>query len=156
RSGAAVQVQKDGSVLVSVGNTEIGQGARTVLGQIAAEGLGAPYEAVRVVEVDTTRVPDSGPTVASRTTLVAGSAILDAVKKISGRIEPIRAEHPEGSFAQVCKEAYAQKLQMAEHGWWVSPLTSFSPETGQGDAYVVYTFSCNVAEVDVDLETGET
>jgi CO/xanthine dehydrogenase Mo-binding subunit len=155
RSGASVQVQKDGSVLVAVGNTEIGQGARTVLGQIAAEGLGAPYEAVRVVEVDTTRVPDSGPTVASRTTLVAGNAILDACRKIRARLDEIRREHPEWSFAEIAKEAYARKLQAAEHGWWVSPLTSFSPSDGQGDAYVVFTWSCNVAEVEVDLETGE-
>ena len=53
---------------VAVGTTEIGQGMVTVLSQIAAEALGCPVELVQVVEADTSRVPDSGPTVASRTT----------------------------------------------------------------------------------------
>ncbi|MDI6757116.1 MAG: xanthine dehydrogenase family protein molybdopterin-binding subunit [Endomicrobiia bacterium] len=92
KAGAHVQIQQDGSVTVAVGNTDMGQGARTVLSQIAAEGLGAPYALVDVIEPDTSRVPDSGPTVASRTTVMSGNAILDACKAIRSRIDPIVRE----------------------------------------------------------------
>ncbi|MFC1522316.1 xanthine dehydrogenase family protein molybdopterin-binding subunit [Elusimicrobiota bacterium] len=86
RAGAYVQIDPDASVTVSVGMTEIGQGAKTVLAQIAAEMLNAPYENIHVMDVDTTRTPDSGPTVASRTTLMSGNAIVDACKLLRERI----------------------------------------------------------------------
>src|SRR5262249_59826390 len=66
-AGANVVVGMDGTVTLAVGTTEIGQGMITVLAQIAAETLGCPLECVRVLPPDTSQVPDSGPTVASRT-----------------------------------------------------------------------------------------
>jgi CO/xanthine dehydrogenase Mo-binding subunit len=170
-----VQVEKDGTVIVAVGNTEMGQGARSSLCQIAAEALGAPFEAVRLLDIDTTRVPDSGPTVASRTTLMSGNAILDAARPIRETLAKVAAEvlgvapgdvivdargyRADGgerlSFERVTKEAYARRLPVATQGWTVAAPTSFD-ENGQGDAYVVYAFSVNVAEVEVDLETFET
>jgi len=176
RAGAHVSVSKDGSVYAAVGNTEMGQGAQTVLSQIAAETLNCPYDGVRMTEVDTSRVPDSGPTVASRTTLMSGNAIIDACKPLRGRIFKAAREllsakgAPEGKmeasggefraggkvvgFMEAVKECWAQRLKMAEHGWYVAPKTSFLPENGQGDAYVTYAYSANVAEVAVDTETG--
>jgi CO/xanthine dehydrogenase Mo-binding subunit len=74
-AGANVVVSADGSVTVAVGTTEIGQGMVAVLTQITAQALDCPPELVRVVEADTSRVPDSGPTVASRTTVMSGNAI---------------------------------------------------------------------------------
>ena len=71
RAGASVNIYKDATVGVNVGNTEMGQGALTVLSQICAETLNAPYENIKLEEVDTSKVSDSGPTVASRTTLAA-------------------------------------------------------------------------------------
>jgi CO/xanthine dehydrogenase Mo-binding subunit len=154
-AGAAVVVAADGSVTVAVGTTEIGQGMVTVLSQIAAEALGCPVELVRVIEADTSRVPDSGPTVASRTTVMSGNAIRDAAAKIRAAMEPVIAD---AGLAWV--EAVARCVQsqvgLAAHGWAVPPPTSFDLETGQGDAYMCYSFSANVVEVEVDTETGET
>jgi len=62
----------DGSVRVLVSSTEFGQGTKTVLSQIAAEALGLPYENVSMAQPDTLEVPNSGPTVASRTVMVVG------------------------------------------------------------------------------------
>lgn len=173
RAAAHIQVQPDGTVIVAVGNTEIGQGMRTVLAQICADSLNAPYEMVQVLETDTTRVPDSGPTVASRTTLMSGNAIIDACQTIRERINQTAgrllgvsvdmlhssngeffSNEKKVSYADVVKECHKQKLQMTEQGWYASPPTSFD-ENGQGDAYVTYTYSANVAEVEVDTETGE-
>jgi CO/xanthine dehydrogenase Mo-binding subunit len=85
-AGASVVISSDGSVSVAVGTTEIGQGMITVLSQIAADTLDCPIEFVRILPPDTSRVPDSGPTVASRTTLMSGNAIADACRQIKARM----------------------------------------------------------------------
>jgi CO/xanthine dehydrogenase Mo-binding subunit len=154
-AGASVVVAADGSVTVAVGTTEIGQGMIMVLSQIAAEALGCPVEAVRVVEPDTSRVPDSGPTVASRTTVMSGNAIRDAAAKIRAAMEPVIADSGL-SWRDAVALCVQKQVGLAAHGWAVPPATAFDLETGQGEAYMCYSFSANVVEVEVDTETGET
>lgn len=177
RAGALVNIYKDSSVGVSVGNAEMGQGALTVLAQIAAETLNAPYEGVRVEEVDSSKVPDSGPTVASRTTLMSGNAIIDAATPLRERIfktafDLLTAKKADASrkmvaaggtftmgeksveFKEVAAECWKRRLKMCEEGWYTAPRTSFKNESGQGDAYVIYSYSADAAEVEVDLRTG--
>jgi CO/xanthine dehydrogenase Mo-binding subunit len=154
-AGANVVVYGDGSVTVAVGTTEIGQGMVTVLSQIAAEALGCPVELVRVVEADTSRVPDSGPTVASRTTVMSGNAIRDAVAKIRAAMEPVIADSGL-SWKDAVALCVQKQVGLAAHGWAVPPPTTFDLMTGQGEAYICYSFSANIVEVEVDTETGET
>jgi CO/xanthine dehydrogenase Mo-binding subunit len=154
-AGASIVVSGDGSVTVAVGTTEIGQGMITVLSQIAAEALGCPVELVHVVEPDTSRVPDSGPTVASRTTVMSGNAIRDAAAKIRSAMEPVIADSGL-SWREAVALCVQRQVGLAAHGWAVPPATTFDLETGQGEAYICYTFSANVVEVAVDTETGET
>jgi len=154
-AGASVVVAGDGSVTVAVGTTEIGQGMITVLSQITAEALGCPVELVRVIEADTSRVPDSGPTVASRTTVMSGNAIRDAVAKIRDAMEPVIADSSV-SWRQAVALCVQKQVGLAAHGWAVPPATTFNLDTGQGEAYMCYTFSANVVEVEVDIETGQT
>ncbi|HAH30770.1 MAG TPA: xanthine dehydrogenase [Elusimicrobia bacterium] len=179
RAGALVNIYKDSSVCVNVGNTEMGQGALTVLAQIAAETLNAPYESVRVEEVDSSKVPDSGPTVASRTTLMSGNAIIEAATPLRGRIfktafnlltakgadfsRPMVASKGAFSmggktvtFREVTAECWNLRQKMSEQGWYAAPRTTFKMENGQGDAYVIYSYSADAAEVEVDLKTGVT
>lgn len=177
RAGALVNVYKDSSVAVNVGNTEMGQGALTVLAQITAETLNAPYESVRVEEVDSSKVPDSGPTVASRTTLMSGNAIIEAATPIRERVfktayDILIAEGADASkpmtaaggvfsmggkavdFKKVVSGCWDRRLKMSEQGWYAAPRTTFKMEDGQGDAYVIYSYSADAAEVEVDLKTG--
>ena len=173
RAGSHVQIEKDGSVIVAVGNTEVGQGAWTILAQIAAEALGCPYEQVKVVDTDTTRVPDSGPTVASRTTVMSGNAVLDAAKVLRARLDAVASEilgcPPDAitsdgvafsgggksvGYRELVTQCWARKTPMSHQGWYASPPTTWD-DNGQGDAYVTYTYSAFVTEVEVDTETGE-
>jgi len=154
-AGASVVVAADASVTVAVGTTEIGQGMITVLSQIAAEALGCPVELVHVVEPDTSRVPDSGPTVASRTTVMSGNAIRDAAAKIRAVMEPVIADSGL-SWREAVALCVQKQVGLAAHGWAVPPATTFDLETGQGEAYICYTFSANVVELEVDTETGQT
>jgi CO/xanthine dehydrogenase Mo-binding subunit len=159
KSGALVQVHQDGSVAVAIGGTEIGQGAKTAMALIAAEALGCPVDKVRVADTDTALVADSGPTVASRTTVMSGNAVLAACRTIAGRLEPIRAELGRAGrpaeFPDVTRAAYARNLDLAATGWWVAPPSTFDDETGLGSAYFVYAFATHIAEVEVDTRTGE-
>ena len=77
-SGVQLRLDRMGAVTAFCGATEIGQGTNTVFSQIAADALGIDYEFVEVARPDTSQVPDSGPTVASRTTMVVGKLVADA------------------------------------------------------------------------------
>ncbi len=176
RAGAFVQVMYDGFSFYDAATTEMGQGMHTVLAQIVAEELGLPYEAVRPVASDTHMVPDSGPTVASRTTVMSGNALREAAAPVrrtlqevaasllevadpaTVRLENGRAFAPDGravGYDEVLHRCFLERRHLASSGMAVSPETSWDPETGAGDAYITYAFAANVAEVEVDIETGE-
>jgi CO/xanthine dehydrogenase Mo-binding subunit len=154
-AGANLVIAADGSVTVAVGTTEIGQGMIAVLGQITAEALDCPPDLVRVVEADTSRVPDSGPTVASRTTVMSGNAIRDAAAKIRAAMSAVPEAQGRPWVEAVARCVQAQ-VGLAAHGWAVPPETSFDLVTGQGEPYICYSFSANTVEVSVDTDTGET
>ena len=130
---------------IRVANTEIGQGARTTLAQIVADALGMPIDAIEVSQPDTARVPDSGPTVASRTCMVVG------------RILERCAREMKRTLAGMTPREYLRR-----HGPLVvtrqyepPPGISFDEETYRGDAYATYAWACDVAEVEFDPVTYE-
>jgi CO/xanthine dehydrogenase Mo-binding subunit len=154
-AAASIVVSGDGSVTVAVGTAETGQGMNVVLSQIAAEALGCPLELVRVVEADTGRVSDSGPSGAARSTVMSGNAVLDAAAKIRAAMDPEVGDRGLG-WREAVAACVKQQVNLAALGWAVPPETSVDPVTGQGEPYAAYSFSAAVAEVEVDTETGET
>src|SRR5712691_1134848 len=92
----AVECSADGQFRVLTASTEIGQGTKTIFSQIAADALGVPYERVTLAPPDTSVVPDSGPTVASRTAMIVGGLIRDAGVELRARLArerpPLRVE----------------------------------------------------------------
>lgn len=181
RSGAFVQINLDGSVEIAVGQTEMGQGLKTVVSQIAASELGIPYSMVNIVDIDTSRVPDSGPTVASRGTFMAGNAVIIACRELKERLLPVfrkiwkreniildgllfkdgMVHYKSDSslsvpFNTVIKSAILEhKINLSTIGWYRAPFTSFSYENGEGDAYFTYSYATNVVELMVNINTGE-
>jgi CO/xanthine dehydrogenase Mo-binding subunit len=107
------------------------------------------------MDPDTSRVPDSGPTVASRTTVMSGNAIRDAAAKVRAAMEHLIADSCL-SWREAVALCVQRQVGLAAHGWAVPPTTTFDLETGQGEAYICYSWSANVAEVEVDTETGQT
>ncbi|HEX7571804.1 MAG TPA: molybdopterin cofactor-binding domain-containing protein, partial [Bacteroidota bacterium] len=174
---AIVSVQTDGSVIVSSGITDMGQGAGTQMSQIVAAVFGIPIGTVQFLNTDTSRIADSGPTVASRGTIMGGAAaknaaeivratLLDVAAGMAG-LSPRELEMAEGyvvktadrsrlaSFAEVAAECFEKGRPMHGIGWHRSPKTSWDEATGQGDAYFTYVYGANAAEVVVDTETGK-
>jgi CO/xanthine dehydrogenase Mo-binding subunit len=176
RSSAVVILQADGSVVVRVGLTEMGQGNLAAAQTITAQALGVDPAVVQVWQPDTTTVADSGPTVASRGAHMSGLAILDAVRRLRRRLDPVAAEllgcrarevelaagaawvagepRRRVSIAHVAAEMAARRVEAIAVGWVRSRARRFDPETGQGDPYEFYALACHVAKVAVDPELG--
>ncbi len=112
-SVVAVEGCADGGVRVLVSSTEFGQGTNTVLCQIAAEALDLPYEEVRIAQPDTNQVPNSGPTVASRTAMVVGSLVRSAAVGIR---QTLVASGALGSSYSPHEFRAACQRHIAEHG----------------------------------------
>jgi CO/xanthine dehydrogenase Mo-binding subunit len=143
-SKASLELTPTG-VRILVASTEIGQGARTVHAQIVADAIGLPVDAVDVARPDTARVPDSGPTVASRTTMVVGRLLEQCAKDMRrrlGRLSP--GEYLQRHGPLVVTRAYEPPT-----------VAAFDEETYRGDAYGTYAWGCDVAEVEIDPVTLE-
>ncbi len=143
-SRAAIELTERG-VQVLTSSTEIGQGTRTMHAQIVADALGVPYESVEVAQPDTSRVPDSGPTVASRTCMVVGGILQRAATEMRQRIG-------DSSPAEYFREHGSLRVEAEyEQPEWIQ----WDDETYRGDAYATYGWGCNVAEVELDPVTLE-
>ncbi|MCK5246684.1 xanthine dehydrogenase family protein, partial [Candidatus Bipolaricaulota bacterium] len=162
KAGATMKLEADGSVAAAVGTVEMGQGLTASLLQIAAEELGIPIEKIQLAPVDTSRVPDSGPTVASRGTMMSGLAVLNAAKKLRARVEDVADTHGiarseiRQRWDEIANLFWLNNLDPAVEGWAKTEPVSWDPETGLGDVYPVYAYACHIAEVEVDTVTGET
>jgi CO/xanthine dehydrogenase Mo-binding subunit len=174
-AGSLVQVHRDGSVSVAVGNTEMGQGALTVLAQVAADALGAPFEVISLKHVDTDLVPDSGPTVASRTTTMSGNAVLDGCRQLREELLPVaarllgakpdavdlsagvaRAGSKSVTWAEIADAAFVEKRHLLKAGWYAPPRKAWDTSNGQGQPYSAWAHATHIALVEVDTYTGRT
>jgi CO/xanthine dehydrogenase Mo-binding subunit len=130
-------------VEIRVASTEIGQGTRTMHAQIVADTLGIPYEHVAVSVADTAMVPDSGPTVASRTCMIVGRLLQRCAEDMRaqlGRLSPAAYWKKHGEL--IVTKQYEKP-----------PDLEWSDETYRGDAYGSYGWACDVVEVEVDPVT---
>ncbi len=176
-AGASIILNPDGSVNYCTGIVEIGQGSITGHAMMVAETLGVPYDWVKVDTNDTSRMPDSGETHAQRGTIFGGTAAVDAAIKLRKRVTAVAAEmmsceeedvlidegvvqnrnngSQEIGFKAVVGEMYSRGINPSEFGFMLARRGYPDPETGLGDPYAAYTFGCSIAEVEVDLETGQ-
>ncbi len=152
---AAVDLLPGGRLLIRTGSTDIGQGTETVFRQIVADGAGVAIDAVDFAVPCTTHVPDSGPTVASRTVMVVGSIVEAGAKAIGARVEKEQAERG-GSFAEAADRLIAREGPVSSLLQYVPPdFVQWDDATYKGDAYPCFAWACDVVEVEVDLDTFE-
>ncbi|HXT76917.1 MAG TPA: xanthine dehydrogenase family protein molybdopterin-binding subunit [Candidatus Eisenbacteria bacterium] len=158
-SEAALEVTCEGRVRVFAGSTEMGQGTNTVFSQIAAETLGLGCDQIEIAQPDTARVPNSGPTVASRTTMIVGKLVETSARAVQKSLLDsglLKSNYTPAEFNAACA-AYInvhgplQSLTKYQHPCDLH----WDDERYQGDAYGAYAWAVYVAEVSVDTRTAE-
>jgi len=177
-SAAIVKVNEDGTVTLLTGTVETGQGSLTVLAQIAAEELGVATDDVHVVSADTDTTPMDTGAIASRTTYVTGNAIRLAAAnakailfEVAAPMLGVKPEQLEARDRKIQVQGYPQRNlgigEVANHAQvrmgqpplgsasWNPPTVPLDPETGQGKPFSTYVYATQIAEVEVDDETGE-
>ena len=177
-SAAVVKVNEDGTATLLTGTVETGQGSLTILAQIAAEALGIATEDVHVVSADTDTTPMDTGAIASRTTYVTGNAVKLAAEKakeilfdVAAPLLGVKPSQLEAKDHKIQVKGFPQRHvhigDVAEHARGVTgspaigsatfnPATvALDPETGQGKPFATYVYATQIAEVDVDDETGE-
>ncbi|MCS7194437.1 MAG: xanthine dehydrogenase molybdopterin binding subunit [Meiothermus sp.] len=177
QAGALVLVYQDGSVQVNHGGTEMGQGLHTKIQQIAAEALGVPLDAIRVMPTRTDKVPNTSATAASTGADLNGAAVKLACEKIKVRLAGVAAQRfgvnpadvvfengqvwslwkPEErlSFAEVVRAAYAQRVQLFADGFYRTPGLHWDKARMWGKPFHYFAFGAAVSEVEVDGFTGQ-
>ena len=177
QGGALVLIYRDGSVQVNHGGTEMGQGLHTKIRQIAAESMGLPLEAIRVMSTRTDKVPNTSASAASASTDLNGAAVADACTQLLARLAPVAGLMlgcPAGAvrfedgaafvpgaqvqhipFAQIVEAAYRQRIPLFAQGYYRTPGILFDPAVGQGKPFHYYAYGAAVSEVEVDGFTGD-
>ena len=154
---AGIDVTPDGNVRVLVSNTEFGQGTNTILTQIAAEALGIDYAAVTMAAPDTGVVPNSGPTVASRTSMVIGRIIERACLQLLALLREhagLAATFTPEEFFAACeryRDAHGEVISLCRYE--APPGIVWDDQKYHGEAYGAYAWAVYVAQVAVDTVT---
>ncbi|MEX2011482.1 MAG: xanthine dehydrogenase family protein molybdopterin-binding subunit [Chloroflexota bacterium] len=151
-SVASVELTAAGEIRILTASTEMGQGTKTIFPQLVADALSVPYEDVEIAPQDTAFVPDSGPTVASRTAMVVGGLCIKAAERLREQVELATDRSFAESYRDYAKEHGGVRIDQKFEAY---PGVHFDDETYRGDAYPAFGWASCVAEVDVDLDTGE-
>ena len=169
---AKLRIEPDNSLTLQHGMTDYGQGSRTVFTMLAAEVMGIQPERIHMLRPDTQTANESGPTVASRATLVGGNAVKVTASKLNrtlllaagdllgcqqDEVRPhmglyISPSENEATFEEVVDHARKLGLQLSAEGYWQIPEIHWDFETGTGIPYFTYCYGAQVAEVEVSQE----
>ena len=174
-AASTLEINPDDSITLTSGLTDYGNGSRTVFTLIAAETLGLNPSRIHMPRPDTDNSFDSGPTVASRSTVLGGNAtriaamrldnlLVEAAANLFGcQVLEIRrdgenyigpSEEPV-DFSTIAAHARSQGIALLVKGRWEAPENFWSFENGTGKPYFAYHFGAQVAEVLVDTGTGK-
>ena len=159
-SVVAVDATAEGMVRVRASSTEIGQGTNTIFTQVAQDILGIPADCIAIVRPDTAEVPNSGPTVASRTTMIVGSLVGSACTALLSKLRAaglLRETYSPSEFAAACAEHHRRIGPLrVESQYQPPPAINWDDKLYRGDAYPTFAWAVYVARVQVDLNTYET
>jgi xanthine dehydrogenase large subunit len=175
QANALVNIYLDGTVQVSTGATEMGQGVNTKIQQLVADEFQIPAEWVRVMPTSTEKNNNTSATAASSASDLNGGAAVDACRKIRQRLVEFAERHlsvnsicwdesglydplaPEQklSFKALVDLAYHERISLGERGFFATPGLHWDWSTGKGNPFLYYTTGCAVSEVLIDRFTGD-
>jgi CO/xanthine dehydrogenase Mo-binding subunit len=151
-SVVSLELTAEGEIRILSASTEMGQGTKTIFPQLVGEALNVPIETVELAVPDTAFVPDSGPTVASRTAMVVGGLLIKAAGQLREAVESVSGAPFASTYRDFARTNGALRIDQRFEPY---PGVAFDDETYRGDAYPAFGWAACVAQVDVDLDTGE-
>lgn len=159
QAGALVHVYTDGTVLVTHGGTEMGQGLHTKIIQIAAQAFGISVDKVHISETSTDKVPNSSPTAASASSDMYGMATLEACNKIMNTLNEFKKSKgldPQTDFPTLVRLAYFDRIPLSATGFYATPdLEEFKFDGKPAKPFAYFTYGAAVSEVEIDVLTGD-
>jgi xanthine dehydrogenase/oxidase len=155
QAGALVHIYTDGSVLLTHGGVEMGQGLHTKMAQVCAEELQTNVENVFISETATNTVANTSATAASVSSDLNGAAIKNACDQLNERLAPFRHQMPDASLAQLAKAAYFERVNLSANGFYRTPDLDFDWDKNEGQMYFYFTTGAAVTEVELDVLSGD-
>ena len=174
QAGALVHVYKDGSIHLSHGGTEMGQGLYIKVAQVVADAFGVNLDTVKIMATSTGKVPNTSATAASSGSDLNGMAAWDACEQIKRRLEAHAAklhnvdiaecQWVQGGlqaggtfvpFAELAASAYLNRVQLSAAGFYKTPKIHWDRATGRGHPFYYFAYGASVSEVTIDTLTGE-
>jgi xanthine dehydrogenase/oxidase len=164
QAGALVHIYHDGSILLSHGGTEMGQGLHTKMCMIAAQELGVPLDAVHISETKTDSVANTSSTAASASSDLNGMAVKNACEQLNARLAPYREKFgAKASMSELAHAAYFDRVNLSANGFYKTPVIGYTwnvdvdkqtPEY-PGPMFYYFTQGVALAEVEIDTLTGD-
>ncbi|NP_001289859.1 aldehyde oxidase 2 [Saimiri boliviensis] len=154
QAAALVHIYTDGSVLVTHGGSELGQGIHTKMLQVASRELKIPMSYIHICETGTATVPNTIATAASIGADVNGRAVQNACQILLKRLEPIIKKHPEGTWEDWIEAAFEQRISLSATGYFRGYKAFMDWEKGVGDPFPYYVYGAACSEVEIDCLTG--
>ncbi|KAK7462501.1 hypothetical protein BaRGS_00038470 [Batillaria attramentaria] len=157
QGGALVHIYTDGSVLVTHGGVEMGQGLHTKMIQVASRVLGLPASRINTLETSTETVPNSSVSAASMSSDLYGEAVKNACETLRDRLDNFRKTQGKSdlSWEELVNSAYSNRVSLSATGFWIVPDIGYDFHTGTGKPFVYFTYGAACSEVEIDCLTGD-
>ncbi|XP_053612795.1 xanthine dehydrogenase [Plodia interpunctella] len=155
QAGALVLIYTDGSVLLSHGGTEMGQGLHTKMIQVASRALGVDVSKIHVSETSTDKVPNTSATAASAGSDLNGMAVLEACQKLVKRLQPYKEKNPEGTWENWVLAAWLDRVSLSATGFHATPDIGYDFKNNVGKPFNYFTYGVACTEVEIDCLSGD-
>lgn len=157
QAGALVHIYHDGSILLTHGGTEMGQGLHTKMAMICAESLQVPLDQVFISETSTNTVPNTSASAASASSDLNGMAVKNACDQINERLLPYREKlGPNATMKELAHAAYFDRVNLSANGFYKTPDIGYVwGEENPKPAFSYFTQGCALALVEVNTLTGD-
>uniref|UniRef100_A0A672VAW8 Aldehyde oxidase 1 n=1 Tax=Strigops habroptila TaxID=2489341 RepID=A0A672VAW8_STRHB len=155
QASALVHIYTDGSVLLTHGGIEMGQGIHTKMIQVASRELNIPMSSIHFCETSTTTVPNACASAGSAGTDVNGMAVKDACQTLLKRLQPIINKNPKGTWNEWIKEAFEQSVSLSATGYFRGYNENMDWEKGEGQPFTYFLFGAACSEVEINCLTGD-
>ncbi|KAI5635559.1 molybdopterin-binding domain of aldehyde dehydrogenase domain-containing protein [Phthorimaea operculella] len=155
QAGALLLVYYDGSVLLSIGGIEMGQGLFTKMIQVTSRALEVDISKIHISEMATDKVPNSQPTAGSISSDLYGMAVINACNILKERLQPFKAKNPDGKWEDWVSAAYVDRVNLSASGFYAAPKIEYNRDTNSGNLFEYFTYGAGCSEVIIDCLTGD-